>query len=121
MNKPGKRETVGDIAAEIRQRWHGYIVDGDGLCDALTLADRIDAAAERERDELRREMGEAESSERFAMCARCDKRKRNCDLYTTEQEARDVFDRAYFGPTEPDFAEPAFVRWLFASTTGDEQ
>lgn len=39
---------------------------------------------------------------------------RNCDRFATHNEAKAAFLHSYFGPTEPDFVENAFARWLFA-------
>lgn len=63
-------ETLDDILASMRD---GSIYGEDiGVC-LHDLADRIEAAVMRERDEDRRLSAIAESDEAFARCARCDR------------------------------------------------
>lgn len=38
---------------------------------------------------------------------------RNCDYYKNEKEARNAFERIYFGPIETEFVDMAFISWLF--------
>lgn len=64
-------DTVASIIAEMRDTWT------DTPPSALSdLADRIEAAAARERDEDRQLAAIAESDEAFARCARCDRPER---------------------------------------------
>lgn len=63
-------KTLDDILASMRD---GSIYGEDsGVC-LRDLADRIEAAVMRERDEDRRLSAIAESDEAFARCARCDR------------------------------------------------
>lgn len=38
---------------------------------------------------------------------------RNCDRFTNLDEARNAFYQIYFGPTESEFLDDAFEKWLF--------
>lgn len=67
-----KPETLADIAAEIRRGERMFW----SMRDCAAYADRIEAAAERERDEDRQLAAIAESDEAFARCARCDRPER---------------------------------------------
>jgi hypothetical protein len=68
-------ETLSAILAEMREI---SVTDWANLTPRLVheLADRIEAAAERERDEDRQLSAIAESDEAFARCARCDRPER---------------------------------------------
>lgn len=69
-------EPLAAILAEMR----ADVADGENAffirADWLALCDRIEAAAERERDEDRQLAAIAESDEAFARCARCDRPER---------------------------------------------
>lgn len=43
---------------------------------------------------------------------------RNCDRFATEAEARKAFYNCYFGPTEEEFVNAAFIDWLFSTAEG---
>ena len=72
-------ETLDAILAEMRT--YADRLDDAGVwpspTDLRTLADRIEAAAEREREETRQLAAIAESDESFARCARCDRPERD--------------------------------------------
>ena len=42
----------------------------------------------------------------------------NCDVYKTEKDTRKAFYNCYFGPTEDEFVNAAFIDWLLAPTEG---
>ena len=66
-------ETLAAILAEMRREERPYGISPDRI---RSYADRIEAAAERERDEDRQLAAIAESDEAFARCARCDRPER---------------------------------------------
>lgn len=49
----------------------------------------------------------------FAATGVCVAPARNCDRFTNLDEARNAFYQIYFGPTEPEFLDDAFEKWLF--------
>jgi hypothetical protein len=73
-------ETLAAILAEMRDFADHRAADAGGERPGIELlrsyADRIEAAAERERDEDRQLAAIAESDEAFARCARCDRPER---------------------------------------------
>lgn len=86
-------ETLAAVLAEARCKYTASHI--------LLLLDRIEAAAERERDEDRLLSAIAESDEAFARCARCNRPERapgnaaarNADRFATAKEARTAFLR----------------------------
>ena len=85
-----KPETLADIAAEIRRGERMFW----SLRDCAAYADRIEAAAERERDEDRQLAAIAESDEAFARCARCDRPERATGSAAAMREALvEILDR----------------------------
>jgi hypothetical protein len=75
-----KPEPLAAILAEMRDLADHRAADAGGERPGIELlrsfADRIEAAAERERDEDRQLAAIAESDEAFARCARCDRPER---------------------------------------------
>lgn len=78
MSTDNSNETVEKIVAEMRHCADRCRQDGWGRIgeELGGLADRIEAAAELERDEARQLAAIAESDASFARCARCDRPER---------------------------------------------
>ncbi len=80
-------EPLSAILAEMRRH-----ADQIGPTAAIALCDRIEAAAERERDEARRLDAIRESDEAFARCARCDRPERSGNA-AAMREALDILEK----------------------------
>ena len=87
-------ETLDAILAEMRDG-RSFRLDGADVpwCLLLNLADRIEAAAERERDEDRQLAAIAESDESFARCARCDRPERAPGNAAMREALVEILDR----------------------------
>lgn len=109
----GDGVTVGNVA-EIRE----------ALQDVLFMAEKHAANSpatsavifDRDTGKVAREINYLQAIEkaRFALGAPA----RNCDVYKTEKDARKAFYNCYFGPTEDEFVNAAFIDWLFTPTEG---
>ena len=125
-------ETLADIIAEMRKRAARREISPE----VYGLADRIEAAAERDignaaalrealEEQLRywdthvRDRSEEEMRVRTAAALSAPARK--CDRYATWKDAWDAFAVAYFGPTDPGEMEYSFGVWLFAKAKEAEQ
>ena len=91
-----RTETLAAILAEMRgNEFDDPHLDADGIIGARRLArdwaDRIEAAAARERDEDRQLAAIAESDEAFARCARCDRPERAPGNAAAMREALTAF------------------------------
>ena len=93
-------ETIVDIVADIRAQNQGLPEDSYALsplvCDLLSLADRIEAAWNRERE------------------AALSAPPRNCDRFINAKDALKAFERE----TGESMAIE-FIKWLFAETKGE--
>ena len=150
-----KNETVEDIVADIRAQNQGLPEDGYALsplvCDLLSFADRIEAAAKREREATREKssqvgnaakMREALSrilgiadhlQTRFSISRLASEEiselkqiaesalaapPRNCDMYTTLDDARNAFFADYVSDDTCSSAT-AFAIWLYDKSKGE--
>ena len=86
-----KPETLSEILAEMRDPPHKW--EGFSRADLARLADRVEAAAERERDEDRHLAAIAESDESFARCARCDRPERADGNAAMREALVEILDR----------------------------
>lgn len=97
-NKP---ETLAAILAEMRDERIIRLKGADVTrCLLLNLADRIEAAAARERDEDRQLAAIAESDEAFARCARCDRPERATGNAAAMRESIETMRRYAMLPQE---------------------
>ncbi|MBP5545192.1 MAG: hypothetical protein ILM98_14040 [Kiritimatiellae bacterium] len=114
-------ETLEDIEAKMRE--DARRVDAGMTCPnwAALLrdyADRIGAAIKRDAKEVCRETLKVASIV-DAIHRFCEPEPlntaaaRNCDRFANLNEARNAFYQIYFGPTEPEFLDDAFEKWLF--------
>lgn len=130
-------ETLSAILAEMRDPENDFLTNND-LRD---LADRIEAAAKRERDTaapgnaaaMREALEHAREAVRYAVAARAFPERlnaeidsalsapaRNCDLFAHLYDARQAFYREHAGilPENEADIERAFCDWLFAPAEG---
>lgn len=105
-----KPETLSAILAEMRDG-RSFRLDGADVtwCLLLNLADRIDAAAERERDEDRQLAAIAESDESFARCARCDRPERAPGNAAALRDALEQAKRDHWYDMSPDLRNKIFA------------
>lgn len=92
-----KPEPLAAILAEMRDLADHRAADAGGERPVIELlrsyADRIEAAAERERDEDRQLAAIAESDESFARCARCDRPERATGNAAMREALVEILDR----------------------------
>ena len=77
-----KQETIADIVADIRAQNQGLPEDSYALsplvCDLLSLADRIEAAAKREVEELEQKVAELRECLKEAIREKCPFTRMSC-------------------------------------------